>query len=56
MAAQSGEVALEMRRVLPAAPSVVFAALSEASELAKWFGPQGFTIPSLDFVPRVGET
>ena len=54
--AQSGELAIEMRRVLPSEPSVVFAALSEPSELAKWFGPQGFTIPSLDFVPRVGET
>ena len=56
MAAQSGELTLEMRRVLPAAPSVVFAALSEPSELAQWFGPHGFTIPSLEFVPRVGET
>ncbi len=56
MVAQSGELAIEMRRVLPSEPSVVFAALSEPSELAKWFGPQGFTIPSLDFVPRVGET
>ena len=56
MVAQSGELALEMQRVLPAEPSVVFAALSEPNEFATWFGPQGFTIPSLDFVPRVGET
>ena len=56
MVAQSGELALEMQRVLPAEPLVVFAALSEPNELATWFGPQGFTIPSLDFVPRVGET
>jgi uncharacterized protein YndB with AHSA1/START domain len=54
--AQSGELLLEMKRILPVAPSVVFATLSEPSELAKWFGPQGFTIPSLEFVPRVGET
>jgi uncharacterized protein YndB with AHSA1/START domain len=56
VAAQSGELNLEMQRVLPAAPSIVFAALSEPSELAKWFGPQGFTTPSLEFVPLVGET
>ncbi len=56
MAAQSGELTLEMRRVLPATPSVVFAALTDPSELAKWFGPHGFTIPSLKFVPVVGET
>ena len=53
--AQSGELTLEMRRILPAAPSVAFAALSDARELAKWFGPRGFTIPSLEFDPRVGE-
>jgi uncharacterized protein YndB with AHSA1/START domain len=52
---ESPELALEMERRLPATPSVVFAALSEPGELAKWFGPQGFTISSLDFVPRVGE-
>ena len=56
MAAQSRELTLEMGRVLPAAASVVFAALTEPSELARWFGPQGFTIPGLEFVPRVGET
>jgi uncharacterized protein YndB with AHSA1/START domain len=45
-----------MTRVLPAPPAVVFAAFSDASELAKWWGPAGFTIPSLDFDPRVGAT
>jgi uncharacterized protein YndB with AHSA1/START domain len=45
---------LEMKRVLKAAPPAVFAAVSDSSALAKWFGPKGFTIPSLDFQPRVG--
>ena len=45
---------LEMNRVLKAAPPTVFAAFSDSSELAKWFGPNGFTIPSLEFQPRVG--
>jgi uncharacterized protein YndB with AHSA1/START domain len=53
---KSGELSLEMKRVLPAAPSVVFAAFSKPSELAKWWGPQGFTIPSAEFDPRVGGT
>lgn len=53
--AQSRELALEMKRILPVGLSVAFAALSQPSELAKWFGPQGFTIPALDFVPRPGE-
>jgi uncharacterized protein YndB with AHSA1/START domain len=56
MGAQPGELTLEMQRMLPAAPSVVFAALSEPSELAKWFGPRGVTIPSVEFEPRVGGT
>src|SRR3954453_23023233 len=57
MSARSGELVLEIRRVLTAVPSVVFAAFSDSSEygLAKWFGPQGLTIPSLEFQPRVGE-
>ena len=46
---------LELTRVLPAAPSVVFHAVSDGAELAKWFGPNGFSIPNLDFEPRVGE-
>lgn len=56
MRARSGELILEMKRVLPAAPSVVLAAFSEPSELAKWWGPQGFTVPSIEFDPRVGGT
>ena len=55
MAAESADLTLEIKRVLPAAPSVVFEAFSDSSVLAKWWGPEGFTIPSLDFQPRVGE-
>jgi uncharacterized protein YndB with AHSA1/START domain len=53
---QSGELTLELKRVVPAAPSVVFAAFSAVDELAKWWGPKGFTAPSLDFKPRVGDS
>ena len=56
MAARSDELTLEMERVLPAAPAVVFEAFSDANELAKWWGPKGFTIASLEFDPRVGES
>ena len=51
---QSSELTLELKRVVPAAPSVVFGAFSAADELAKWWGPKGFTAPTLDFKPRVG--
>jgi uncharacterized protein YndB with AHSA1/START domain len=56
MAGRSDVLRLEMKRVLPAAPSVVFGAFSDAAELAKWWGPKGFTILSLEFDPRVGES
>ena len=56
MPERSNELSLEIKRVLPAAPSVVFTAFSDPNELAKWWGPQGFTIPRLEFDPRVGGT
>ena len=56
MAARSDEQMLEIQRVLPAARSVVFGAFTDPDELAKWWGPKGFTTPSLEFDPRVGES
>jgi uncharacterized protein YndB with AHSA1/START domain len=56
MAARSDELTLDMKPVLPAARSAVFRAFTDADELAKWWGPDGFTIPSLEFDPRVGES
>jgi uncharacterized protein YndB with AHSA1/START domain len=45
---------LRLERTLPAPRGVVYRALSDAEELAKWWGPRGFTTPSVDFDPRVG--
>jgi uncharacterized protein YndB with AHSA1/START domain len=45
---------LELARTLPAARATVFAAFADAGTLARWWGPEGFTIPALDFEPRVG--
>ena len=53
MVPPSGDQTLEIKRVLPAAPSVVFGAFSDPHTLAKWWGPEGFTVPSLDFDPHV---
>jgi uncharacterized protein YndB with AHSA1/START domain len=55
-AAQSDGLTLEMKRVLPARRSIVFAAFSDPNELAKWWGPGGFSTPSLAFQARVGES
>jgi len=54
MTAASGELTLHIERVLPAPRSVVFTALTEPDELAKWWGPKGFTTPSAEVDLRVG--
>jgi uncharacterized protein YndB with AHSA1/START domain len=46
---------LEMTRVLPAPRPVVFAAFRDAERLAQWWGPEGFTVPSIDFSTITGE-
>jgi uncharacterized protein YndB with AHSA1/START domain len=46
---------LVLDRVLPAPAPAVFAAFTDPNELARWWGPAGFRIPSLDFPARVGE-
>jgi uncharacterized protein YndB with AHSA1/START domain len=50
--------ALELRltRILPAPRAVVYSALTEPDTLAEWWGPLGFTAPSVEFDPRVGGT
>ncbi len=47
-------LALELDRVLPAPPDAVFAAFTNPKVLRRWWGPEGFTILSLDFEPRAG--
>jgi uncharacterized protein YndB with AHSA1/START domain len=47
---------LEIKRVLAAPPAIVFAAFADPDELVKWWGPEGFTVPSLHFDPRAGAT
>lgn len=54
MTTESSGLGLQMKRVLRAPRSLVYRALTEPAELAKWWGPRGFTAPSVDFDPRVG--
>jgi uncharacterized protein YndB with AHSA1/START domain len=56
VATRSDGLTLEMDRALPAPPSVVFECFTDQTELASWWGPEGFSTPSLDFDPRVGES
>jgi uncharacterized protein YndB with AHSA1/START domain len=52
----SDGLTLELNRALPAAPSQVFAVFTDPNELARWWGPEGFSTPSLELDPRVGES
>jgi uncharacterized protein YndB with AHSA1/START domain len=45
---------LELKRVVPAPRPLVFRAFTEPGELAKWWGPRGFTSPSVEIDLRVG--
>jgi uncharacterized protein YndB with AHSA1/START domain len=38
-----------------ASPEAVFDAFVDPEQLARWWGPKGFTISNLDFPARVGE-
>jgi uncharacterized protein YndB with AHSA1/START domain len=51
---QHSELALHMTRVLPAPRPLVFRACTEPGELAKWWGPRGFTAPGIELELRVG--
>lgn len=53
--AHSDELTLQLRRVLPAGRRIVFAAFSDPNELGKWWGPEGFSTPSVELEARVGE-
>jgi uncharacterized protein YndB with AHSA1/START domain len=49
-------LSLELTRLLPASRARVFDCFARADLLARWWGPNEFTVPAVDFVPRVGET
>jgi uncharacterized protein YndB with AHSA1/START domain len=45
---------LMMKRWLPAPRDVVYDAFVDPNQIAKWFGPDGFNVRSVVFVPHVG--
>ncbi len=44
---------LRLKRFLPFPRTVVYRALTKPGELARWWGPRGFSVPSIDFDPVV---
>jgi uncharacterized protein YndB with AHSA1/START domain len=47
---------LNMTAELPAPRADVFRAMTDPDELARWWGPRGFTTPRIDLDPRPGGT
>jgi uncharacterized protein YndB with AHSA1/START domain len=45
---------LELARVLSARQATVWGCFTDPGRLASWWGPRGFSIPSLDFEPAPG--
>jgi uncharacterized protein YndB with AHSA1/START domain len=54
VAAASDGLTLRVKCVLASPRAVVYRALTDPAQLARWWGPRGFTAPSVDFDPRVG--
>ncbi|HYA53290.1 MAG TPA: SRPBCC domain-containing protein [Streptosporangiaceae bacterium] len=54
MNARAGGLVLELKVVVGAPRERIFRALTEPAELAKWWGPRGFTTPAIDLDLRVG--
>jgi uncharacterized protein YndB with AHSA1/START domain len=48
------DLRLNLSATLEAEPRIVFRACTEPDELAKWWGPAGFTSPSVDLDVRPG--
>jgi aldehyde dehydrogenase (NAD+) len=48
------ELAVHLQRVLPAPRSLVFRMHTEPARLGQWWGPNGFSAPSVDLDVRVG--
>src|SRR5262245_44126361 len=54
MSEQASQQTLHLEKTLAALPDRVFAACVEAEKLAEWWGPAGFTSPSIEIDLRVG--
>jgi uncharacterized protein YndB with AHSA1/START domain len=50
----TAELALHVERFLRAPPALVFRMHAEPDLLAQWWGPKGFTAPSIELDLRVG--
>ncbi len=54
MTAPANDLTLHLERILPAPRPLVFRAQTEPDLLAEWWGPAGFSAPSIELDLRVG--
>jgi len=52
--ARPGRSSFRLQAVFPVPPPLVFAACTEPEQLARWWGPRGFTTPGIELDLRVG--
>jgi uncharacterized protein YndB with AHSA1/START domain len=52
--APNDDLIVELDRILPGPRERVFGEFATAERLARWWGPRGFSVRSIDFDPRVG--
>lgn len=50
----SDELMVRLQRMLPVPRAAVYRAMTDPAQLARWWGPRGFTAPDVRFHPRVG--
>lgn len=50
----SDSLVLELTCTLDASRERIFQALTDPAELAKWWGPSGFTTPEIEIDPKIG--
>ena len=48
------ERGVQLERIFDAPPALVWQAWTEAEHFARWYGPDGFTVPTYDFDFRIG--
>ena len=54
MTARPTELTLHVERVLPAPRALIFKLHSKPDQLARWWGPRGFSVPNIVVDVRVG--
>jgi uncharacterized protein YndB with AHSA1/START domain len=54
MLVSGDDLSIHMTRAFEAPRSIVWKALTDPGELAKWWGPHGVTTPAVDFDAHVG--